>query len=216
MKKFRTSTAVMIIFICVILGIEFFYGFLYFSEKELFVFGYVFDEYVVNFTAFLCWFVSYLLIHIHGKRTGVSNLKKSSFITLLSLCAVMIGASVWGVVYNVSEAFDECRVSQRVTLSDGNELLLTEEITHSSINKDYELKYLNVYQLDGITAKRIGRVDETEFSNSCLEQGKYSYEYDENNRLLTVTCEYGIYGDENIHLKEEYDTGFLTYDFTLE
>ncbi|MDE6592216.1 MAG: hypothetical protein K2K57_04030 [Oscillospiraceae bacterium] len=33
--------------------------------------------------------------------------------------------------------------------------------------------------------------------------------------LCTVACEYGVYGSEYVHLKEELDTGVLTYKFNI-
>ena len=65
-------------------------------------------------------------------------------------------------------------------------------------------------------AALLQQIDETDFSNNCLEQGKYEYEYDEKSKLLTVICEYGEYGDDTVFLKEEYDTGFMSYEFELE
>ncbi|MDE6709809.1 MAG: hypothetical protein K2J76_04910, partial [Oscillospiraceae bacterium] len=88
-------------------------------------------------------------------------------------------------------------------------------ITHSTIS-GRELTYMDVYQINGFAAKKAGEIDESYFSNKCLLQDKYTYEYDEANKKLTIICEYGTFDSGFLKLKEEYDTGFLEREFTLE
>lgn len=38
----------------------------------------------------------------------------------------------------------------------------------------------------------------------------------EQSKKLTIVCEYGTYGDGTVRLKEEYNTGFWSEEFTLE
>lgn len=106
---------------------------------------------------------------------------------------------------------------EQITLSDENKILLNERATYSKFGeRKFEYTYMDVYQIKGITVKKLGEINETYFSNKCLSQDKYSYEYDEQSKKLTVICEYGTYGDSVVHLKEEYDTGFWSGEFTLE
>ncbi|MDE5577277.1 MAG: hypothetical protein K2J11_07815, partial [Oscillospiraceae bacterium] len=133
------------------------------------------------------------------------------------VCAVFfaleVGVIVWAVHENIKNTVD----IEQITLSDGNEILLKERISHTTIGKTrFEDTYMDVYQINGIAAKKLGEIDESYFSNKCLLQDKYTYEYDEASKKLTIICEYGTYGNGVVRLKEEYDTGFWEKEFTLE
>ena len=93
--------------------------------------------------------------------------------------------------------------------------MLSERIDYIA-GTEIELTYMDVYQISGIAAKKLGKIDESYFSNKCLSQDKYTYEYDEASKKLTIICEYGTYGDSFVSLKEEYDTGFWEEEFILE
>ena len=123
------------------------------------------------------------------------------------------GLIVWYAYDNINEKADR----ERLVLSDGNEILLKERIAHITIGETrFEHTYMDVYHINGFAAKKLGEIDETYFSNKCLSQDKYTYEYDEASKKLTIICEYGTYGNEVVRLKEEYDTGFWEKEFTLE
>ena len=94
---------------------------------------------------------------------------------------------------------------ERITLSDGNEIIFKEYIEQK------EYTYIEVYQVNGIIAKKIGFIDEIFFYNQCLLQDKYSYEYDEAGKKLTVICEHG-----SASLEELYGTDFWEREFILE
>lgn len=213
MKK-KFEIAILIIWGILIIGLTIFHGYLHFSDKVLILFNCVFDKDLLKFSVSFLMFIGYAIIVVPEwlqKKIG-----RKKIFTMCSFLAVVLIFTIWAFIDTISNGVKECRISQRLTLSDGTEIFLTEETEHSSIDKKHELKYLNIYQLSFITAERIGFIDETDFSNDCLEQGKYEYEYDEKNKLLTVICEYGEYGDDTVFLKEEYDTGFMSYDFKLK
>lgn len=177
---------------------------------ELFLFGYAWNSTDTgNFlNAFLCvWiFTSWQEQPESAKRRKV-----------MILCAVLfvleLGLLSWSAYEKINGKADR----ERLVLSDGNEILLSERITHSTIGETkFEFTYMDVYQIKGIAVKKLGRIDETYFSNKCLSQDKYTYEYDGTSKKLTIICEYGTYGDGFVRLKEEYDTGFWEEEFTLQ
>lgn len=213
MKK-KIEIAILIIWGLFIIGLTIFHAYLHFSDKELILFGCVFDKILLQCCVVFLMFIGYVVIVVPEWIKKKAAVVKTVFRCGL-LAAILIFA-VWGVADTILSGVNEYRISQRLTLSDGTELLLTEETAQSSINEEYETKYLNIYQVSGITAERIGWIDETYFSNDCLEQDKYEYKYDEANRRLTITCEYGEYGNEAVRLKEEFDTGFMSFDFNLK
>lgn len=198
---------VVIGFVAVILG---FFIYLKIAGGELFLFGYVWHYTDIgNFlNALLCvWiFIPWIGQPKSAKRRNI-----------LILCAVLfvleIGLISWAVYEDIKYTAD----MEQITLSDGNKIFLKERTTYSKFDeRKYEYTYLDVYQINGITSKKLGRIDETYFSNKCLSQDKYAYEYDEAGKKLTVICEYGTYGDSVVRLKEEYDTGFWSEEFILE
>lgn len=213
MKK-KFEIAFLILWGTLIVGLTLFHVYLHFSDKVLVLFNCVFDKDLLKFSVCFLMFIGYAIIVVPEWIK-----KKSSRKRIFTMCTFLVAVLIftaWAFIDTISDGIKECRISQRLTLSDGTGILLTEETERSSVDKKYELKYLNIYQLSFITAERIGLIDETVFSNNCLEQGKYEYEYDEKSKLFTVICEYGEYGDDTVFLKEEYDTGFMSYEFELE
>lgn len=198
---------VVIGFEAVILGL---FIYLKIAGGELFLFGYV---WYVNFI--LVFFQMVMFISFFISWIGQPKSKKR--IICMTLCAVMFVLQTGVIVWYVYDDTKNITDTEQITLSDGNEILLKERISHYKIGETrFEDTYMDVYQINGITAKKLGKIDETYFSNKCLLQDKYAYEYDEVGKKLTVICEYGTYGDSVVRLKEEYDTGFWSEEFTLE
>lgn len=177
---------------------------------ELFLFGYVWHY--TDIGAFPSAF-SIVWIFISWAGQPKSAKRRNNMI----LCAVLFVLEIVLISLAICEDIKGTVDTELITLSDGSEILLHERVTYSNFDeKKFEYTYMDVYQINGITSKKLGRIDETYFSNKCLSQDKYSYEYDEQSKILTVVCEYGTYGDGTVHLKEEYDTGFWSGEFTLE
>lgn len=198
--------------ICIVIAFIIF-GFIIYltiTDRELFLFGYMWKtNYVVGFLSVLMWACIIIL------RIGKPKSKKER--NIMILCTVLsvleIGLLAWAAYDNFNEKADR----ERLVLSDGNEIFLKERIAHSTIGETrFEHTYMDVYQINGFAAKKLGEIDETYFSNKCLSQDKYTYEYDEASKKLTIICEYGTYGDGFVRLKEEYDTGFWEKEFILE
>ena len=209
--KKKIKIGIFDIFVFVILAIIL--GFLIYLEavdRELFLFGYVWYPNYIGFFSEVLMFAWLLWAWI-----GAPKSKKRR--NVIIVCAVILvleaGLIVWSAYDNINEKTDR----ERIVLSDGKEIMLSERIDYLKLSESkFELTYMDVYQINGIAAKKLGTIDETYFSNKCLSQDKYTYEYDEAGKKLTVICEYGTYGDSVVRLKEEYDTGFLSKEFTLE
>lgn len=178
-------------------------------ESDLFLFGYIWDrQYLSEFTL--------AVLHI-GFLMWMSQLKsrKRKIVMILALVVIILYVGV--IPYSVYRDMKNRVEAEQIVLPDGREVLFTETLGHVRIlEKTFELTYFNVYQKNGIIVRKIGEIDESYFSNKCLSQDTYSYEYDEADRKLTVVCEYGTYGDSVVSLKEEYDTGILSWEFVLE
>lgn len=178
------------------------------TKRELLLFGYLFEKYFLTCVFYLTADIS-LFSGIKAKK--INKKQKIAFIVgcVMTVVIIVLGLPLW--YGNIKDTVD----TERLTLSDGNEVLLRERVHPFSDGTDYT--YMDVYRIDGIIAKNLGKIDETYFSNKCLLQDKYTYEYDETSKMLTIICEYGTYGENSAaRLTEEYDTGFWEVEFTLE
>lgn len=180
-------------------------------EADLFLFGYIWNR------QFLSWFTIVILyIGFLYMWKGQPNSRRRKICMILALVMIVLG--VGAISYDVFyRNVKNTAAAEQIVLPDGKEVLFMETLDHVRIiEKTFENTYFNVYQKNGIIVRKVGEIDESYFSNKCLSQDTYSYEYDEADRKLTVVCEYGTYGDSVVSLKEEYDTGTLKYEFVLE
>lgn len=179
-------------------------------ESDLFLFGYIWDrQYLRDFTIVVLYIV--FLYMWMGKPKS----RKRNICMILALVMIVLG--VGGISFAGYRDVKNTVEVEQIVLSDGKEVLFTETLAHVRIiKKRFEDTYFNVYQKNGIIVKKVGEINESYFSNKCLSQDTYSYEYDEADRKLTVVCEYGTYGNSVVSLKEEYDTGTLSREFVLE
>lgn len=208
-KKIKIGISDVIVFIIIVIILGFFI-YLVRTDSELFLFGYVWK---INDIGNFFNILSAAAIFMAWKGKPKSKRRRNIMILAVVLLALEAGLLAWSAYDNINEKADR----ERLVLSDGKEVMLSERIDYLKLSeKKLELTYIDVYQINGIAAKKLGKIDESYFSNKCLSQDKYTYEYDETSKKLTVICEYGTYGDGFVRLKEEYDTGFWSKDFTLE
>ena len=179
-------------------------------ESDLFLFGYIWDrQYLREFT------IPVLYIGFLFMWKGRPKSRKRKIYMILALVVIIL--YVGSIPYFVYRDMKNTVEVEQIVLPDGKEVLFTETLSHVRIiEKTFENTYFNIYQKNGIIIRKVGEIDESYFSNKCLSQDTYSYEYDEADRKLTVVCEYGTYGDSVVSLKEEYDTGILSWEFVLE
>lgn len=174
------------------------------TKIELLLFGYLFNEFFISSILFvISIIVTICNVICKMKRRSLDKGQKNVF-------AVFCIMAVVGAVMNASICYSDIKNTvdtEQVTFSDGNKILLRERIGYvKSILVKYEATYtyMDVYQIKGITAKKLGETGEQYFTNRSLLQDIYVYEYDEESKKLTL------------HHKEEYDTGFWEKEFTLE
>ncbi len=179
------------------------------TKRELLLFGYLFEKYFLT----CVFYLTADIITFSGVKVKEFNKKqKKAFIVrrVLTVVIIALGLPLW--YENIKNTVD----TERLTLSDGNEILLRERVRHTS-GGTWDYTYMDVYRIDGIIAKNLGKIDESYYSNKCLLQDKYTYKYDEAEKKLTIICEYGTYGENSAaRLTEEYDTGFWSEEFILE
>lgn len=204
--KKKNKTGILDIMVLVILVIILgFFIYLKVIDSELFLFGYV---WYVN--CILIFFQMVMFIYYFISWIGQPKSKKRT--KCMVVCVVFFALEAGLLAWYSYEEINEKTDREQFVLSDGNEILLSERITHSTIGETrFEYTYMDVYQINGIAAKKLGRIDETYFSNKCLLQDKYSYEYDEAGKKLTVICEHG-----SASLEEQNGTSFWEREFTLE
>ena len=172
------------------------------GDREPFLFGYVWDADFI-----LIFFQMVMFVAVFVSLIGQPKGKKQ--IIAMILCAVMFaleaGLSVWYAYENSKKNAD----TEQITLSDGNKILLRERIGYirgveDKFEKKFEYTYMDVYQIKGITAKKLGETGEQYFTNMSLLQDIYTYEYDETRKKLML------------YHKDEYNTEIWEKEFILE
>ena len=203
-KKIKIGISDIIVFVILVIILGFFI-YLTITDSELFLFGYVWK---INDIGNFFNMISAAVVFMEWKGQPKSAKRRNVMI----LCAVLfifeIGLISWSAYDNINEKVDR----ERLILSDGKEVMLSERIDYSKLSEGkLEFTYMDVYQINGIAAKNLGKINESYFSNKCLLQDKYTYEYDEASKKLTVICEHG-----SASLEEQNGTGFWSKEFLLE
>lgn len=200
--KIAIFNIVMVGIIVLLFGL---YIYLKIVGRELYLFGYVWGRTDISnlYNVLVCAWV-----FIPWIDQPKSTKRRNILIFGAIIFVFEIGLVFWSVYGNIKDTAD----TERITLSDGNKIFLNESMTYSKFDeKKFEHTYMEAYQIKGITAKVLGGINESYFSNKCLSQDKYSYEYDEAGKKLTVICEHG-----SASLEEQNGTGFWSEEFTLE
>lgn len=184
--------------------------FIFTGGEKIYVFDRFFSGHIFIFIGYLVIGAEHLFLYLRGLKAGK---KTGKYIAAAILTAAI---SLFGIAVNIYFAFSGTLYIIAETFSDGTKVLLSERtdyIAGHDKTPENELTYIDVYRLKAFKAVKIGTIDETYFSNKCLAQSKYALDYSADEKKLTVSCEYGVYGNSFVHLKEEYDTGILVYEF---
>lgn len=177
------------------------------TKIELLLFGNLFNDFFINSILFaISVIVTICNMICKMKGRNLDKGQKNVFAIFCIMGAVGVAMNVFICYGNTKNTLD----MERIVLSDGKMILFSEYIDYMA-GTTPELTYMNVYQINGVIAKKLGKIDESPFSNKCLLQDKYTYEYDEANKKLTVICEHG-----SASLEEQNGTGFWSGEFTLE
>lgn len=181
------------------------------TKQRLFLFGYVFDESIFKFFGIAMLYLGFIIDFSCNKK---DKMTKKKIIVLTVILSVMFVWSVETTVENIHSTVKMQIAADRIELSDGKEILLVEN--EKKVGTETMNGEIYVYRVNGSFVKKLGEIREYYFSNKCVKQNKYTYKYDESTGKLVITCEYGIFGDDTVSLKEEYDTGFLDYEFNIK
>lgn len=210
MKKVKLSTlALWIVFLMasavLVLGI-----YMIDTKKSLYLFEYVFDENIIRLIGLSMLYIYFIISYFRSRST----MSKKKFITLNVILTAFVIMGIVTTVLDIHSSVKRQIASDKISLSDGNEIFLAENETKE--DSEVKKREIYVYSLNGCFVKKIGNINELYFSNKCIQQDKYSYKYGESTGKLVITCEYGSFGNDIVSLKEEYDDGFLDYEFTIE
>lgn len=181
------------------------------TKQRLFLFGYVFDESIFKFFGIAMLYLGFIIDFSCNKK---DKMTKKKIIVLTVILSVMFVWSVETTVENIHSTVKMQIAADRIELSDGKEILLVEN--EKKVDTETMNGEIYVYRVNGSFVKKLGEIREYYFSNKCVKQNKYTYKYDESTGKLVITCEYGIFGNDTVSLKEEYDTGFLDYEFNIK
>lgn len=194
------------------------YCFLMKNDSMLYIFGRLFRPYIFMYVYYIIFFGQYIYLYLIGMRKEQDKEKKKNLLICTVISTFMVIVGICGAADNICDGVKDPPYFVSKTLSDGTVVLFAERtdyIAGFEKKPESELTYFDIYRLKGFAAAKIGDIDESYFSNRCLAQDKYILDYDENSKTLTVACEYGVYGNDFVHLKEEFDTGVMTYEFIL-
>ncbi len=206
-KKVWSIVTLLLFGLCIVI-----YCYLTINDGTLYIFDRFFNPNIFLFLVYMLLSGESIYLYIRSPQEEKKEKKPVAGTAVMLIISVLgIGSIIYFAVkdppYTVSE-----------TLPDGTVILLSEHkdyLAGFEKNPKNELTYLDVYRLKGFKAVKLGDINETYFSNKCLAQDKYTLDYNEEARTVTVACEYGVYGNEYVHLKEEFDTGVMTYDFII-
>ena len=212
MKNQKIYSAVYLIGLILSLVFLFMTAFFKGKNLNLYICGKVFHPYLLQHLGILFWFTANFMNMCEIKHKKSEKVPKG----IAFLVIGMVTLCLWGITDSTIDGLKDSETQNIITLSDGKEITMNEVTDYSSLNKDWELHYIYVYRTKGIIAEKIGEIDETYFSNRCIADGKYTYEYNESTKVLKIVCEYGKYGNDTVKLKPEYDTGYMDFEFQLE
>lgn len=171
---------------------------LVFWQFDNFIFGsLIIDKNLINSINNIVMGIS--LFHMYR------NKKKSGFSVL---CIILVVTFAGMIIWDFATCDKYTIAKENITLSDNTKIFLLE--------KKSDRKYIDIYKANFIFAEKLGRIDEYYYSNDCLADDKYTYQYNEDKKILNIICEYGIYGNEFVKRKEEFDTGFDNFEFVIE
>ena len=172
-------------------------------NRELLLGNIVINDKVLSRFMLICSTIYSTLIRRRRCLSEKHKMSKARVIT--TVIVVLLG--IWLITSDVEGTIAKGELS----LSDGKKVLMIEKYFEDRYND----KYIEVYQKGFLTCVKLGEIDECYYFNTCLLQNKYSYDYNVQNKLLTVHCEYGIWREKGA-LPPKNDTGIISTEFQLK
>ena len=208
-EKMKVKFSAMMYYLVLIVALVGFIFFMYLmlTGGSLFLFGYVFGCYSVLFTVmtFVLMVCSCALLKANGGKLNMKNCISSAAMVISLVCLIYSG------IVDIRHS----KTADMLILRDGRSAILT-EYTEKNGKASNEYTYIDVYLLHGRMADRLGRIDETYFSNRCVEADRYAYSLGDDNNTLVVECEYGSFGNGTVCLEPSYGLPSMKYEFKLK
>jgi len=205
--KGGTKLSTVLYFTCLTLAVMALVFFLYLLlvDGGLFLFGYVFSPYTLAFAV-----IAFVFLLRTGDLLKRNGGKVSYHGTLAAAAAVIaLAAAVYGGVRDIRHT----RTADMLVMSGRNALLTEYTEKNGTTGKDNT--FIDAHILYGRIAMKLGRIDETYFSNKCVEKDLYAYSVNDTENVLTIECEYGDFGDGVVALDPSHDKSTIKYDFKL-
>ena len=190
--KSGTKLSTVLYFACLTIAVMALVFFLYLIlvDGGLFLFGYVFSPYTLAFAVIAAVFT-------HGMLAAAG-------------AVIALVVALYGGVKDVRHS----KTADMLVMSGGRNALLT-EYTEKNGTAGKENTFIDVHILYGRVAIKLGNIDETYFSNKCVEKDLYAYSLNESDNVLTIECEYGDFGDGIVAIDPSHGTSTIKYDFKL-
>ena len=206
--KSGTKLSTVLYFACLTIAVMALVFFLYLIlvDGGLFLFGYVFSPYTLAFA---------VIAAVFTLRTGdllKSKGGKVSYHGMLAAAGAVIALVV--ALYGGIKDVRHSKTADMLVMSGGRNALLT-EYTEKNGTAGKENTFIDVHILYGRVAIKLGNIDETYFSNKCVEKDLYAYSLNESDNVLTIECEYGDFGDGIVAIDPSHGTSTIKYDFKL-
>lgn len=174
-------------------------------DRELLLGSLVIDPRILNYLGLTCQMV---YVGFTRKRSTKPKPGKTAWRICLIMSIVLILLEASSIPSDIKDTI----AVKELILPDGKKVLMIENQYEDRFLGTY--KYIKVYQKGFLSSIELGKIDEYYFSNACLLQNKYSYDYDTQSKILTIHCKYGAWGDETISLV--HDTGTISNDFQVK
>lgn len=178
-----------------------FFGYMKLTDTELYLFNSVIGCYTICFGAVLGFTVIRFLTLL--KKNG----NKFNYPIALMLSAAGIAGACF--VNSLAEDIGRSKVKDILEMDETTKIFLCE------VSDKEDRSVIDVYRVRDRFVHKIGTIDERLFSVKCIEGDLYSYSFSEDKSLVTIQCQYGVYGDGLYMLNPSFDTGVLNYTFKI-
>lgn len=179
-----------------------FFGYMKLTDTELYIFDHIIGCYTICFTAAL------VFIAVRWLTLFRKNGKKFNYQLWLMTAACAVAAACF--INSVCEDFGKSKVREVVKINATTDVFLCEPT-----EKDGSTR-IDIYRIGGRLVRKLGEIDEKLFSVKCIQDGLYTCTVSDDGSMITVNCEYGVFGDGIHMLNPAYDTGNLSYTFKIE
>ncbi len=191
-----------------------FFGWLKLADRYIYIFDTIFQCYTFAFFSAFAFLLVYLLNYMK-KNNGNFNFN-SGFITTI-LCVLLVC-----LINSGAEDIKNSKVKDVLPIGTATEdnpdvpsVVLCEVTEFNNMMND-ESTYINVYQVNGRIAKKLGIIDEVYFSVECIKDDMYTYFINEEKNTITIECSYGFFGDGIVEMNPAFETGKIQYVFKLD